>query len=209
MAAQFVEQRQERALLARQISLGDFRLKWMEKTFGDAPAGKHSLWITLHGGGQATTEENDQNWRGYYGRYEFPPGSINVAPRAPVDAWNMWFVKPVDDLLDRLIADMVMERGVDPNQVYLIGYSAGGDGVYQLAWRIALPPPPCAPGIPTRFHRSGSATCRFTSIWAGTTRLIIATLSCAYSARNWMFCRRLIQPVMSIAAPFIPVSGII
>jgi len=124
-------------LSARQISLGGFSLKWMEKTFGDAPPGKHSLWITLHGGGQATTEENDQNWRGYYGRYEFPPGSINVAPRAPVDAWNMWFVKPVDDLLDRLIADMVMERGVDPNQVYLIGYSAGGDGVYQLAPRMA------------------------------------------------------------------------
>ena len=26
-----------------------------------------------------------------------------------------------------------MQRGVDPNRVYLMGYSAGGDGVYQLA----------------------------------------------------------------------------
>jgi len=33
--------------------------------------------------GQATTEENDRNRKGYYGRYEFPPASINVAPRAP------------------------------------------------------------------------------------------------------------------------------
>jgi pimeloyl-ACP methyl ester carboxylesterase len=80
---------------------------------------------------------NDLNWKGYYGHYEFPPGSINVNPRAPVDAWNMWFVKPVDDLLDRLIADMVSQRGVDPNRVFLIGYSAGGDGVYQLAPRMA------------------------------------------------------------------------
>jgi hypothetical protein len=32
---------------------------------------------------------------------------------------------------------MVIERGVDPNRVYLIGYSAGGDGVYQLAPRMA------------------------------------------------------------------------
>jgi len=124
-------------LSARQISLGSNTLRWMEKTFGDPPAGKHSLWITLHGGGQASTEENDRNWQGYYGRYEFPPGSINVAPRAPVDAWNMWFVPQVDGLLDRLIADMVRERDVDPNQVYLIGYSAGGDGVYQLAPRLA------------------------------------------------------------------------
>ncbi|HXA43945.1 MAG TPA: transglutaminase domain-containing protein, partial [Candidatus Angelobacter sp.] len=124
-------------LSARKITVGGFSLKWMEKTFGDAPQGKRSLWITLHGGGQTTTGENDLNWKGYYGRYEFPPGSINVAPRAPVDAWNMWFVKPVDDLLDRLIADMVIQRGVDPDQVYLIGYSAGGDGVYQLAPRMA------------------------------------------------------------------------
>jgi hypothetical protein len=122
---------------AKRITIGQDSLKWMEKTFGDAPFGKRSLWITLHGGGEGTAEENDRNWRGYYGRYEFPPGSINIAPRAPANTWNMWFVKPVDGLLDRLIADMVAKRGVDPNQVYLIGYSAGGDGVYQLSPRLA------------------------------------------------------------------------
>jgi predicted esterase len=122
---------------ARKIAIGDKSLKWMEKTFGDAADGKHSLWITMHGGGQGTEESNDRNWKGYYGRYEFPPGSINVAPRAPANTWDMWHVKWVDDLFDRLIADMVLQRGVDPNQVYLIGYSAGGDGVYQLAPRLS------------------------------------------------------------------------
>jgi dienelactone hydrolase len=122
---------------AKKIMIGDKSLRWMEKTFGDAPDGKHSLWITMHGGGQGTEESNDRNWKGYYGRYEFPPGSINVAPRAPANTWDMWHVKWVDDLFDRLIADMVMQRGVDPNQVYLIGYSAGGDGVYQLAPRLS------------------------------------------------------------------------
>jgi transglutaminase-like putative cysteine protease len=122
---------------AKKIVLGDKTLKWMEKTFGDAPGGKHSLWITMHGGGQGTEEENDANWRGYFGRYEFPPGGINVAPRAPANTWDMWHVAWVDDLFDRLIADFVMRRGVDPNRVYLIGSSAGGDGVYQLAPRMA------------------------------------------------------------------------
>ena len=124
-------------LAAKKIVIGDKTLKWIEKSFGDAPGGKHSLWITMHGGGQATTEENDQNWHGYFGRYEFPPGSINVAPRAPADTWDMWHVAWVDGLFDRLIADFVQQRGVDPDRVYLIGYSAGGDGVYQLAPRMA------------------------------------------------------------------------
>ncbi|MGO8699770.1 MAG: sugar-binding protein [Limisphaerales bacterium] len=125
-------------LSAKKIVLGDKTLKWMERTFGEPPDHqRHSLWITLHGGGQTATEDNDRNWKGYYGRYEFPPGSINVAPRAPADTWDMWHIPEVDGLLDRLIADMVSQRDVDPNRVYLIGYSAGGDGVYQLAPRLA------------------------------------------------------------------------
>ena len=37
----------------------------------------------------------------------------------------------------RLIENFVVEHGVSPNRVYLMGYSAGGDGVYQLAPRMA------------------------------------------------------------------------
>ncbi|MDI9404318.1 MAG: dienelactone hydrolase family protein, partial [Limnohabitans sp.] len=36
-----------------------------------------------------------------------------------------------------LIRDMIVFEDVDPNRVYLMGYSAGGDGVYQLAPRMA------------------------------------------------------------------------
>jgi len=141
LAWQDAKQQQGQAAAAeiatKKIALGDKSLKWWERTFGDAPDGKHSLWITMHGGGQGTEEDNDRNWKGYFGRYEFPPGSINVAPRAPANTWDMWHVPWVDDLFDRLIADYVIHHNVDPNHVYLIGYSAGGDGVYQLAPRMA------------------------------------------------------------------------
>ena len=38
---------------AKKITIGGNNLIWMEKVFGNAPAGKWSLWITMHGGGEA------------------------------------------------------------------------------------------------------------------------------------------------------------
>jgi hypothetical protein len=43
----------------------------------------------------------------------------------------------MDPLYDKLIYDLVATGQVNPNRVYLMGYSAGGDGVYQLAPRMA------------------------------------------------------------------------
>ena len=40
-------------------------------------------------------------------------------------------------MFTRLIEDLIVFEDVDPNHVYIMGYSAGGDGVYQLAPRMA------------------------------------------------------------------------
>ncbi len=58
-------------------------------------------------------------------------------PRAPTDNWNLWHEGHIDPLFDRLIEDMIVFEEVNPNRVYITGYSAGGDGVYQLAPRMA------------------------------------------------------------------------
>ena len=62
---------------------------------------------------------------------------ILLTPRAPTDTWNMWHQDHVDELLSRLIQNMISFHDVDPDKIYLMGYSAGGDGVYQLAPRMA------------------------------------------------------------------------
>lgn len=121
---------------AKSITLGDKTLLWLEKEFGSAADGKRSLWISMHGGGGTTAEVNDQQWRNQITLYQ-PEEGIYIAPRAPTNAWNMWHEGHIDPLFDRLIADMVATRGVDPDKVYLMGYSAGGDGVWQLAPRMA------------------------------------------------------------------------
>lgn len=93
----------------------------------------------MHGGGNAPAATNDAQWKNQIALvtgYD-PKDAIWVAPRAPIDDWNMWFVEGIDALLERLITDMIVFEGVDPNKVYLNGYSAGGDGVYQLGPRMA------------------------------------------------------------------------
>ncbi|MDX1680963.1 MAG: transglutaminase domain-containing protein [Akkermansiaceae bacterium] len=132
------EQREQRAkeLEAKSITIGEHEMKWLEKTFGDAPEGERSLWISMHGGGGAPPRVNDQQWRNQIKLYQ-PKEGIYVAPRAPTNTWNLWHQAHIDPLFNRLIENMIALRGVDPNKVYLMGYSAGGDGVWQLAPRMA------------------------------------------------------------------------
>ena len=49
----------------------------------------------------------------------------------------MWHQDHIDPLFNRIIQNMIMLYEINPNKVYLMGYSAGGDGVYQLAPRMA------------------------------------------------------------------------
>ena len=111
-------------------------LRWLEKEFGKAPAGQRSLWISMHGGGGAPKEVNDRQWQNQIRLYE-PAEGFYIAPRAPTDTWNLWHEGHIDPMFQRLIDDYVAVRGVSPDRVYLMGYSAGGDGVWQLAPRMA------------------------------------------------------------------------
>ncbi len=121
---------------AKVIKAGDNEMKYLEKVFGNAKEGERSLWISMHGGGGAPPRVNDQQWQNQIRLYA-PPEGIVIAPRAPTNTWNLWHEGHIDDLFQRLIEDMVALRGVNPNKIYLMGYSAGGDGVYQLAPRMA------------------------------------------------------------------------
>jgi len=111
-------------------------LRWLEKEFGKAPVGQRSLWISMHGGGGAPKQVNDQQWQNQIRLYE-PAEGFYLAPRAPTDTWNLWHEGHIDPMFQRLIDDYVAVRGVSPDRVYLMGYSAGGDGVWQLAPRMA------------------------------------------------------------------------
>jgi len=109
---------------------------WATQFGAKSKDGTRPLWISMHGGGGAPAQVNDQQWDNQKHLYE-PAEGVYVAPRAPSNEWNLWHQAPVDQLFDRLIEDLVICERVDPDRVYLMGYSAGGDGVYQLAPRMA------------------------------------------------------------------------
>lgn len=129
------EERRE-AIEQREITVNDVSMKFWYTTYGEPVEGKRSLYISMHGGGNAPAELNDQQWENQKQLYQ-PKEGIYLAPRAPRNTWNMWHEEHIDPLFDYLIESLVVLENVDPNRVYLMGYSAGGDGVYQLAPRMA------------------------------------------------------------------------
>ena len=118
------------------IKLGDLKMPFWYKMFGVAPKEGRSLYISLHGGGGAPAAVNDQQWENQKRLYTVKEG-VYLVPRAPTNTWNLWHQAHVDQFFTRLIENLVAFENVNPNRVYVLGYSAGGDGVYQIGPRMA------------------------------------------------------------------------
>ena len=120
----------------REITLNDVKMKFDLKYYGEKPKEGWSLYFSLHGGGQTEPAVNEKQWVRHQTLYKVNEGIVFI-PRSPTNTWNMWHQDHIDPLFNRIIQNMIMLYEVDPNKVYLMGYSAGGDGVYQLAPRMA------------------------------------------------------------------------
>jgi hypothetical protein len=123
-------------LKARVIKDGALEMPFSYTTAGTKPKDGRSLYISLHGGGGAPKQVNDQQWENQKKLYTVEEG-IYLAPRAPTNTWNLWHEAHIDRMFARLIEDLIVLEEVNPNKVYVLGYSAGGDGVYQIAPRMA------------------------------------------------------------------------
>jgi pimeloyl-ACP methyl ester carboxylesterase len=122
------------------------------KTVGKRPEHGWPLFIALHGGGGAPKAVNDSQWKHmqiYYRDQKDVPGYLYVALRAPNDTWNGFYDDYAPPLIINLIRQFLLFGDVNPDKVYVMGYSHGGYGAFWIG-----------PKIPDRFaavHCSASA----------------------------------------------------
>lgn len=144
----------EKSLDYYSISYNGETLRFTLEVFGDRPANGYGFYISLHGGGKSGAQVNNGAWLfhatgGWRQTVAEEGGTIHASLRGIVDDWNLHFLPETFVLVSRLITDLLgplqpsgqpgAAQGplVNPNKVYLMGFSAGGDGVYRLATMMA------------------------------------------------------------------------
>ncbi len=122
------------------------------KTVGKRPPNGWALFIAMHGGGGAPQELNDSQWRHmqiYYRDHPEMGGYRYVALRAPNNDWNGFYTGYAYPLIANLVQQFLLFSDVDPNKVFIMGYSHGGYGAFGIG-----------PKMPYRFaaiHSSAAA----------------------------------------------------
>ena len=135
-----------------QVRLEDHLSVYTVREVGKRPEKGWPLFIALHGGGGVPTKVNDSQWRRMQTYYKDQPavgGYKYLALRAPNDTWNGFYDEYVPPLMMNLIRQFLLFGDVDPDKVFLMGYSHGGYGAFYIG-----------PKIPDRFaaiHASAAA----------------------------------------------------
>ena len=137
---------------SNQVRFGTHQSPYTVKTVGTRPTNGWALFIAMHGGGGVPKEMNDRQWavmQQYYRDHPEAGGYLYVALRAPNDTWNGFYDDYVYPLIGNLVGQFVRWGDVDPNKVFLMGYSHGGYGAFAIG-----------PKMPDRFaaiHASAAA----------------------------------------------------
>lgn len=121
------------------ITINNTTMKVMTKVVGNAPKDGYPLFLVYHGGGYDPEQDtNEGQWAGMADRYASIPG-IYCSIRSVSDFEQSGQIFSTDiswPFYDRIIQNCIAYMNANPNQVYIVGYSAGGNGVYQIAPRI-------------------------------------------------------------------------
>ena len=123
----------------QEMKYGEVTMRYGLKVIGEPEENGYPLFVAMHGGGYGETPDmNNRQWE-HMGIYyaESVKSGIYVNPRGVRDTWDTHGNPESFPLYDRLVENMIVFYNVDPNKVYFLGFSAGGDGVYIVSPRMA------------------------------------------------------------------------
>lgn len=137
---------------AKQVRFENYASPYTVKHVGQRPANGWALFIAMHGGGGAPKEVNDSQWKIMQSHYKEHPeagGYIYLALRAPNDTWNGFYDVYVYPLIANLVHQFLFFGDVDPDKVFIMGYSHGGYGAFAIG--------PKEPDLFAAIHASAGA----------------------------------------------------
>jgi pimeloyl-ACP methyl ester carboxylesterase len=137
---------------AKEVRFENYVSPYTVRTVGTRPADGWPLFIAMHGGGNTPKEVNDSQWRmmqHYYRDHPEAGGYLYLALRAPNDTWNGFYDDYVYPLVDNLAREFLLFGDVDPNKVFIMGYSHGGYGAFAIG--------PKEPDLFAAIHASAAA----------------------------------------------------
>ncbi len=136
----------------KQAAFENYTSAYTVKYVGSRPTNGWALFIAMHGGGNAPKELNDSQWgkmQIYYKDHPEAGGYIYVAPRAPNDTWNGFYDVYVYPLIASLVHQFLIFGDVNPDKVFIMGYSHGGYGAFAIG--------PKEPDLFAAIHASAAA----------------------------------------------------
>ncbi len=137
---------------AHEVRFDKYLSPYTIKTVGTRPERGWPLFIAMHGGGGTAKEVNDSQWKImqiYYKDHPEVGGYAYLALRAPNDSWNGFYDDYVYPMIDNLIREYTLFGDVNPNKVYIMGYSHGGYGAFAIG--------PKEPDLFAAIHASAGA----------------------------------------------------
>jgi len=163
------------------VRFQEHRSPYVVRPVGERPTGGWPLFNAMHGGGGTAQEVNDSQWKvmqRYYTDHPENGGYLYLALRAPNNTWNGFYDNYVYPLVANLVNQFLLFGDVDPDKVFLIGYSHGGYGAFAIG-----------PKMPDRFAAIHASAAAPTDGESATLTLRNTHFSCMVGDQDTMYGR--------------------
>jgi len=121
-------------LKSGKITIGNATMTFYVEVIGNPGSDGYPIYFGLHGGGNPDTKLQKEQYEIMQNYYNCSISSgIYIVPKSLEARYDEHYLPESFLFYDRLIEDAVLFNNGDPNRVYFMGFSSGGDGVYAIA----------------------------------------------------------------------------